>query len=192
MPSADAEVYDALRRAFEGLSVRWYLFGAQAAIVHGAARFTEDVDVTVDLGSRSTRALVDALRIQDFQLRVTDDSFVEQTRVLPLLHMPTSIPVDVVLAGPGIEDLFFEGATPTDIEGVLVPVARAEDLVVMKILAGRPKDLEDVAAILSARGNDFDQQRSRHLLELLEQALGQSDLLSQFDASLARVAKARR
>ncbi len=46
------------------------------------------------------------------------------------------MPVDIVLGGPGIEELFLERAEVHDIEGILVPVARAENLVVMKILAG--------------------------------------------------------
>ena len=50
MPSPLAELLGGLRDAFEPLGVRWYLFGAQAAILHGAARLSADVDVTVRLG----------------------------------------------------------------------------------------------------------------------------------------------
>lgn len=57
MPSADAEVYGALARALAPLGVRWYVFGAQAAILYGAARFTEDIDVTVELGNIQTSVL---------------------------------------------------------------------------------------------------------------------------------------
>lgn len=191
MPSADADVYGALSRAFASLGARWYVFGAQAAILYGAVRFTEDIDVTVELKTAPTQALVDALRREEFVLRVAGASFVEQTRVLPLMHSPSGIPVDLVLAGPGIEELFFEGALTVDIEGVQVPVARPEDVVVMKILAGRAKDLEDVVAILRARAESFDIARTRGLLEMLEQALGQSDLLPALSA-LTKRAKGRR
>ena len=44
MSSADAEVYAALSRVLSLLGVRWYVFGAQAAILYGAARFTEDIE----------------------------------------------------------------------------------------------------------------------------------------------------
>ena len=50
MPSSDAELFLALRRALDELGMRWYLFGAQAALLHGAERFTADVDVTVEIG----------------------------------------------------------------------------------------------------------------------------------------------
>ena len=186
MTSDDAEVFRALGRAFGELGVRWYLFGAQAAILHGAVRFTEDVDVTVDLEAMPTRTLVDALERQEFSPRITDDDFIERTRVVPLVHRPTKIPVDVVLAGPGIEELFFDGAVSKDVDGVAVPVARAEDLVVMKVLAGRPKDTEDVAAILAAQGDGFDRNRTVELLTLLEEALDQRDLLPAFENAWKR------
>jgi hypothetical protein len=35
-----------LSTAFGAIGVRWYWFGAQAAILYGAARLTADVDVT--------------------------------------------------------------------------------------------------------------------------------------------------
>jgi hypothetical protein len=50
--------------------------------------------------------------------------------------------VDLVLAGPGPEELFFERAEDRVIEGVRIRVASAEDVVTMKLLAGRPKDVD--------------------------------------------------
>jgi hypothetical protein len=181
MPSADTEIYAALTCAFGALGIRWYVFGAQAAILYGAVRFTEDVDVTVEIANRSHHVLVDALKLQGFELRVDDESFIEQTRVLPLFHRPTETPVDIVLAGPGIEELFLEGRVEIDVDGIMVPVARAEDIAVMKILSARTKDLEDVVAIIRTQGSSFDDNRVRWLLGLLEQALGQSDLLPIFE-----------
>ena len=187
MPSADAEVYAALDRALRRLVARWYVFGAQAAILHGAARFTEDVDVTVDLGERPHSELVAALAKEGFELRVGDEHFVERTRVLPMMYRASRTPVDVVLAGPGIEQLFLDGAIRIEIEGVEVPVAKAEHVIVMKVLAARAKDLEDVVAILAAQGAALDEAGIRELLTALESALDQSDLLPAFERCRAKV-----
>ncbi|HVW27034.1 MAG TPA: nucleotidyltransferase [Polyangiaceae bacterium] len=178
-----------LSEALGALRIDWYLFGAQAALIHGAARVTADVDVTLRLGKVTPARLAAELRQYGFGLRIRDPSFVRTTRVLPVVHARTSVPVDLVLAGPGLEDAFLERAAVHDLGGVLVPVARAEDLIVMKILAGRDKDLDDVAAMLDARGAELDAKEVRSTLEMVESALGQSDLVPTWQRLRAGVAR---
>lgn len=186
MRSAPAEALAALARALATLKARWYLFGAQAALLYGAARLTADVDVTVLLGDRPTAELVRTLEKAGFRLRVRDvEGFVAKTRVLPLLHSRSGMPIDLVLAGPGLEENFFRRRRRRRIEGVSIPVASPEDIVVMKVLAGRGKDEDDVLAILAAQ-RKLDLPRIRKTLGELERALGQSDLSPQFATLLAR------
>jgi len=186
-----ADLLAGVGRALASAGVRWFLFGAQAAIVHGASRLTADVDVTVDPAGRSNADLVDSLRREGFSLRVTDvDDFVDRTRVLPLVHEPSGILCDVVLAGPGIEELFFERASLCDVGGVRVPVVAADDLVAMKILAGRPKDLDDVLAVVRTQGGSLDLGRARATLGMLERALDRRDLLPNLEAAIARARRA--
>jgi hypothetical protein len=186
MSSVPADVIVDLHRLFRRLNVGWYVFGAQAAAMHGAARLTVDVGVTVALGEVSTKALARALMSEGFDLRITDDEFVERTRVLPAVHSTSGIPVDIVLAGPGIEELFLARAQRRDIRGIKVPVACPEDIAVMKILAGRVKDIDDVLAIVRATGNDFRRKLARETLDLLEQALDRRDLLAPARTGLQR------
>jgi hypothetical protein len=182
MPSPFADLLASLQGVLDAAGVRWYLFGAQAAILHGVSRLTADVDVTVDLGTRSFRILLGDLERAGFALRVPDsERFVERTRVLPLVHTASRMPLDLVLAGPGIEERFFERVVEHAIEGIRVPVAAVEDLIAMKVLAGRPKDLDDVAAILAAKGESIDLAGVRGTLRLLEGALDYSDLLPRFE-----------
>ncbi len=181
MPSPFAEVLDSLRGSFEALDVSWYVFGAQAALVHGAVRMTADVDVTVFPGDHTEGALMEALEGRGFELRVADADFVRDTRVLPLIHLATGINADVVLGGPGIEDLFCSRAEAADLGGTTVPVAAAEDVVAMKILGGRPKDRDDVIAIIAAQGPALNHHRVRETLELLEKALDRSDLVAELE-----------
>ncbi len=166
-----------LKEALAALRVDWYVFGAQAALIHGAARVTADIDVTLRLGKVTPARLASALKRQGFQLRVADPAFVRTTRVLPVVHVRTSVPADLVIAGPGLEDAFLERATVHDLGGVRVPVARAEDVIVMKVLAGRDKDLDDVASILAARAAVLDVKYISTTLTMVQEALGQSDLL---------------
>lgn len=50
-----------------------------------------------------------------------------------------------------------------------------EDLLICKLLAGRPQDLQDVEAVLAAQPH-LDLERVRSVLGLIETALGRSDL----------------
>lgn len=185
MPSPFSDILAALARAFEQAGLRWYLFGAQAAIIHGAARLTADVDVTTHLDGTPVEALVIALQDAGFILRVPDPDFVAQTRVLPVAHVPSGIPADIVLAGPGIEELFLARAKVLELDGLRVPVACAEDIVVMKVLSGRAKDVDDVVAILSAHPDDLDLDLVRSTIRMLEEALDQSDLSPALERALA-------
>lgn len=173
-----------LSLAFASIGVRWYVFGAQAAIFHGVTRATADIDVTVDPAGRTTAEIAAGLGKHGFRLRIEDHAFVEQTRVLPAVH-ETGVPVDVVLAGPGIEELFFERAVERTIATRSVPIASAEDIIVMKVLAGRPKDLDDIEAIVQVK-RDLDVEVVRETLRMLEQALDQSDLIPIFERIWAR------
>ena len=184
-PQPVADLLADLARGLGALGVRWFLFGAQAAILHGSARLSADVDVTVDLGARSNRELVDALVREGFELRVADvQGFVDATRVIPLLHVSSRMPLDIVLAGPGLEEQFFARAVERRVGDALVPVVSAEDLVAMKILAGRPRDTEDVASIVRAR-HDLDVEAIRGTLRLLERALDRADLVAELDRVIA-------
>ncbi len=187
MRSPVADLLADLALALDEASVAWYLFGAQAAILHGAARLTADVDVTVRLPeAMSQETLAARIEQHGFRRRTVDPAFVERTRVIPFVHAPTNLPLDVVIAAPGIEDLFFDRAQVREIDGVRARVASPEDIAVMKVLAGRGKDLDDVTSILAAYGNVLDVGYVRKTLTLLEQALGQSDLLPTFEQLLAR------
>lgn len=186
MASPFADILAALARVFEHAGLRWYLFGAQAAIIHGAARLTADVDVTVHLEGRPHETLVSALNNTGFVLRVPDPEFVAQTRVLPVTHVPSGIPADIVLAGPGMEELFLARAKVFEVDGVRVPVACAEDIVVMKLLSGRAKDVDDVVAILAAHPDDLDLELVRSTIRMLEAALDQSDLSPALEHALAQ------
>jgi hypothetical protein len=74
-PQPVADLLTALERGMAALGTRWFLFGAQAAILYGVARLSADVDITVDLAGRSSRDLVCALAAAGFDLQVSNVGF---------------------------------------------------------------------------------------------------------------------
>lgn len=161
---------------------RWYLFGAQAVILYGVPRLSADVDVTLALEPDAPERFAADMRAAGFTLRVDDPEFVRRTRVMPFVHAPTGMPLDVVLAGSGLEDEFLSRARQTDVGGTRLPVIDVADLVIAKVLAGRPKDIDDARALWRLYAGKTDAGRIRRTLRLLEEALAQNDLVSVFDS----------
>jgi hypothetical protein len=185
--SALDEVLAAVAAAMHENAWRWYLFGAQAATLWGRPRLTADVDITAEIPFESLDSFVEAMKRRGFTLRFDDREFVNRTRVFPFLHDRTGVPLDVVLAGPGLEEEFLDRAINVQFEGTAVPVISPEDLIVTKVLSGRAKDVEDVRGVLRERAGSLDIGRIRRTLHLLEEALAQSDLLMIFETELGKL-----
>jgi Nucleotidyltransferase of unknown function (DUF6036) len=188
MASPFAELFSDLAAAFERTSAPWYVFGAQAAIVHGASRLTADVDVTIIFDKNESKDLIEILKDSGFEPRVRNiDAIIEQSRVLPVLHLKSGIPVDVIIGGTGLEEQFASRAQFHKFDNVSIPVACAEDVIIMKILAGRDKDIDDVKAIIGVKSEQLDLDVIRETLGVLEVALDRSDLLPILEIQISRV-----
>lgn len=103
VPALD-DVLAAVAAAMHESGARWYLFGAQAATLWGRPRLTADVDITAEIRFEDLDKFLEAMKRQGFTLRFDDRDFVNRTRVYPFLHDRTGLPLDVVLAGPGLEE----------------------------------------------------------------------------------------
>ena len=136
----------------------------------------------MDLVPHEPERFVREMEAAGFALRVEDPGFVRRTRVMPFVHVATAMPLDVVLAGSGLEDEFLDRARATDLGGISVPLIDPEDLMIAKVLAGRPKDIDDARGVWRLHGRALDAGRIRRILRLLEEALSQSDLLSGFES----------
>jgi hypothetical protein len=181
VPPAAVELLTALAPVLSRWG-RWYVFGAQAVMVYGVPRLSADVDVTLALEPDAPERFARDMETAGFTLRVDNPDFVRRTRVMPFIHVETGMPLDVVLAGSGLEEAFLDRAVPTDIGGTTVPILDLPDLIVAKVLAGRPKDFEDATALWRIHGSHLDAVRIRQTLAQLEEALSQNDLVPSFDS----------
>lgn len=188
--SAVGDVLAAIAPVLDAHSEGWFVFGAQAIAVRGAPRATQDVDITVHVERSVLSALIEALMARGLTHRFPEaaERLLAAGAVLPFSH-PNGMEIDLVIAGSGLEALALARAERLPIDGVPVPVASATDLVVMKMLAGRGKDVDDVRALLA--GGEVDVDEVTDLLDQLEQALGQSDLLGPFRSLVSGVSPPR-
>lgn len=96
--------------------------------------------VLVDL-ARTFRALVDGLLEHGFALREVGDvrRFIADTRVVPAVHRRSRLPVDVVIAGPGLEEEMRSRARMRVVRRTRIPFVDLADLVVLEVLASARK-----------------------------------------------------
>jgi hypothetical protein len=93
-------------------------------------------------------------RAAEFDLapRIADAlDFARQSRVLLLRHQASGIVIDVVLGFLEFEKEAIARGSVITIRGVSLPVVAPEDLIIMKAVAGRPRDIVDIEAILEAQ-----------------------------------------
>lgn len=178
---AVVKVLHAIAPAMATRGLQWYLFGAQAAIAWGSLRLSGDVDVTAVITESEIDDYIKTMRRHGFDPIPADRGYVVQTRLIRFIHRATGMPLDVVMAGPGLEDEFLRRANTVDVNGTAVRVISPEDLIITKILAGRPTDILDVRAVLRAQRGSLDVTRIREILGLLSQALTRGDLLPEFE-----------
>jgi hypothetical protein len=143
-------------------------------VIYGVPRVTADIDITIDPGEQGLRGLLAPLRRAGFVPQISDPSFATETRIYPVTHQATGWDIDLVLAGPGLEQRFLDEARIVAAGGHRIPVIAPEHLVSLKVLASRPKDLEDIRGML--RIAELDHGLVERTLAELEAMLDQSDL----------------
>jgi hypothetical protein len=137
-----------------------------------------------------TAGLVEAVAPHGFALRIDlSRDVLRDARLLPMVHAPTEIPFDVVIAGPGLDQELLDRAHLVDVGGAVAPVISVEDLVALKLLAGRRKDVEDVRGILLEQHGRVELARTRDVLSALEAASDRRGLVARLDR-LVRAADA--
>lgn len=153
--------YDDVFRALSAAPVRYVVVGGTAVVLHGHARLTVDLDLVVDLAAEPASAAVRALgsvglvpRLPvdplDFADPAVRGHWVEHRNLQVFSFFdPASArrEVDLFATEPLPFDELYREATTLVIAGVPVPVASRRHLIAMKRQAGRPRDLDDVAAL---------------------------------------------
>lgn len=158
-------------RLLDANGLPYMVIGGLANLVWGLPRATLDVDVTVWGGTRPFDELVPLFEPAFHVLPEEPVDFVTTTRVLPL-ESTAEVRVDVVFGLLPFEEEAIARAVPRDVGGVTIRFCTAEDLVLMKIISERPKDLDDVRQILLRQRDALDhaylEPRVHELATLLE------------------------
>jgi hypothetical protein len=162
------------------------VIGGVAASVLGRPRLTQDVDALAILPEKDWQGAVELGTHYGISPRIENAvEFAKRSRVLLLRHLPSGINIDVTLGGLPFEHDAVARCEHRDVGGVHLRLPRVEDLLVMKAIAHRPKDIEDLRGLLAAHP-EADIEAVRKLVGDFASATGMPDMLRDFDALVAK------
>jgi hypothetical protein len=167
------------------------LVGGLAVSVRAEVRFTRDVDFAVAVGDDvEAESLVYRLRGCGYRALASVEH--ETRRRLSTVRMlsPEGVKIDLLFASSGIEPEIVTRALPVALVGVdPIPVARAEELLAMKVLSMTGQRLQDRldARHLLAHNPELDLDDVRRSLRMItERGFDRDqDLEAKLDALLA-------
>jgi hypothetical protein len=165
------QLLERIALGLEECQIPYMIIGGQAVLIYGEPRLTRDIDVTLGVGPDR---LPDLLAFADAcawrPLVEATEEFVQRTLVLPLADPETGIRIDFIFSHSAYEWQAMKRVRRVTIGKAPVRFASAEDVVIHKMVAGRPRDLEDVRNILS-KGSEFDLGYIRHWLREFDRSL---------------------
>ncbi|MFT3707227.1 MAG: nucleotidyl transferase AbiEii/AbiGii toxin family protein [Archangium sp.] len=144
-------------RALEIHQARYCVVGGIARGLLAESRSTTDVDFAVSVESQEeVDSLIHAMRAEGFVVR---EIFLKQksrnVATARLTWKTSSVRADLLFETSGIEALVVESARVQEVlPGVSAPVVQRNELIAMKLIAGRDQDVADIAALMSAGAHD--------------------------------------
>lgn len=162
----ELQPYQLLQKAadfFERIGVTYRIVGSMASIAYGETRFTNDIDILVDLSAKNLGDLTTEFPEPEFYLSAdAAREAIRDRRQFSIIHVPSGLKLDIIqrkdnefgtlditsgqrLRSEGFYDAWF---------------ASPENIILMKLRyfkeGGSDKHLRDVSAILQIQGATVD------------------------------------
>jgi hypothetical protein len=147
------------------------LIGGVAVIARVFVRATKDVDLLVSCPAEEAPSLLEVARRHGYAWDEGDIADFLSAGLLRMWGPPSrreGLGLDILLTDSAFNEDVVRRATLVEVLGAELAVATSEDLLLMKLEAGRPVDLDDAIAIKEA----FAQQLDRAYLARQGDALG--------------------
>lgn len=164
-----------LTAPLERAGFRYAVTGSVASMMYGEPRFTNDVDIVLELAADAVPRFIAAYPDAEFYVPPEEVLVVEVRRAqrghFNVIHHDTGFKADFYPVGnDALQRWALDGARRIDVEGATLAVAPPEYVVVRKLEyfreGGSQKHLADIAAMLQAL-DDFDRATvERHVARL--------------------------
>ena len=141
---------EALEKLLSYFGNRGVIIGGVAVSLLGQARFTEDLDAMILLSVDEIPHFLTIAKKEGIEPRISQAAdFARQNRVLLLRHTSSQTNIDISLGILPFEQEMVERSSVYKIDETLkIHLPTPEDLIIMKAIAHRPKDLLDIQGLI--------------------------------------------
>jgi len=174
-----------IARHLDSSGLPYMVIGGQAVLLYGEPRLTADIDITLGATLDRLPEVLGLVEQMGLEPLVDPNDFTRETLVLPCRDPGSEVRVDLIFSFSPYEKQALERARRVSMADIPVAFASLEDVIIHKVIAGRPRDLEDVknmlvknptvdAAYVRTWLRDFATSLGEPFLEAFEQALQDS------------------
>ena len=177
------DVFRRIVAALDQCGIPFMLTGSFASSYHGSPRATQDIDLVIAPDRPQLQRFVELFDSEQYYL--SDHEFAFKTRTLfNIIDYASGWKIDLIIKkARAFSDTEFQRREQIDIQGLVLPVATAEDVLISKMewakMTPSDRQLEDCVQIVLAREEELDRayiEKWVSELELTEQWQRVSDL----------------
>lgn len=148
-----------LLRLLNDHGVRYVIVGGYAIAHHGWPRYTQDLDLLIEVSSDNAERVLASLEAFGFASpELTREKLLDERTLVQLGRPPTQVEILTSITGVAWEEIYAHRESG-EYAGVPVSYIGRAQFIKNKLAAGRLKDLADLEAI--GETPDFDQLRQR-------------------------------
>lgn len=185
---------DPFRAAIESLQRLLHKFNDRGVIIGGVAvgflgkpRFTADIAAVFLLSTKDIPHFLELAQAENTVPRILDaEDFARKNRVLLLKYMPTDTDINVSLGILPFEEDMVARSSTKSFANLSIRLPTPEELIIMKAIAHRQKDLEDIRTIAD-NYPDLDMEGIEEWVKSFGDALEQPDLWDQVKSLLGYI-----
>jgi len=160
-------------RELKKASLPYMVIGGQAVLLYGEPRLTRDIDITLGIEANELGRIKGLIPAMGLKILVKEDKkFVERNMVLPTIEEKSGIRVDFIFSYSFYERQAIEGGKDVRLGRTWVRFASLEDVVIHKMIAGRPRDMEDVKSVL-LKNQRYDSKYIERWLKEFDLTMGE-------------------
>ena len=175
---------ESLQRLLHKYNDRGVIIGGVAVGLLGKPRYTADIDAVFLLSVEEIPQFLEFARVENIFPRIQNaEEFARKNRVLLLKYGPTEVGIDISLGLLPFEEEMVERGITKSVASLSIRLPTPEDLIIMKAIANRPKDLDDIRTI-AEKYPDLDIERISQWIGAFGEALELPDLWLQIKSLL--------